>query len=86
QAKNELGLKEEVSEDEIKKAYLEKAKEFHPDACLNNVDKENFNRIHNAYHTLLDYSAGVRQSSKEGNIFLSKEKVLENLILVKIKE
>ncbi|MBL7113637.1 MAG: GvpL/GvpF family gas vesicle protein [Bacteroidales bacterium] len=86
QAKNELGLKEEVSEDEIKKAYLEKAKEFHPDACLNNGDKENFNRINNAYHTLLDYSAGVRQSSKEGNIFLSKEKVLENLILVKIKE
>ena len=86
QAKNELGLKEEVSEDEIKKAYLEKAKEFHPDVCLDNGDKENFNRINNAYHTLLDYSAGVRQSSKEGSIFLSKEKVIENLILVKIKE
>ncbi|MCX6233325.1 MAG: GvpL/GvpF family gas vesicle protein [Bacteroidetes bacterium] len=86
QAKNELGLKEEVSEDEIKKAYLEKAKEFHPDACLDHGDKENFNRINNAYHTLLDYSAAVKQSSKEENISLAKEKVIENLILVKIKE
>jgi len=86
QAKSELGLKDEISDSEIKKAYLEKAKEFHPDACLDNGDQENFNRINKAYHTLLDYSVAARQSSKEENIFLSKEKVLENLILVKIKE
>lgn len=86
QAKEELELGIETSESEIKKAYLEKAKLFHPDAHLKNNDEENFNRINKAYHTLIDYSALVRQSSKEGLISLAKEKVLDNLILVKIKE
>jgi len=85
-AKSELGLKDEIAEDEIKKAYLEQAKKFHPDACLHNVDKEHFNQITNAYHTLLDYSAAVRQSSRKENISLSIEKIMDNLILVKIKE
>lgn len=86
QAKKELGLPEETSESEIKKAYLEKAKEFHPDAHLENADEENFNRINKAYHTLLDYLASVRQSAKENVISLAKEKVIENLILVKMKK
>jgi len=86
QAKKELGVKEETSESEIKKAYLEKAKIFHPDAHLDNGDEENFNKINKAYHTLLDYLAAARQSSKEGLLSLEKEKVNENLILVTIKE
>ena len=86
QAGKELGIKEKTTENEIKKAYLEKAKLFHPDAHLNNGDEESFNRITMAYHTLLDYSATVRQSSKEEYILLAKETVIENLILVKIKE
>lgn len=86
QAKKELELREETSESEIKKAYLEKAKLFHPDAHQDNGYEENFNRIKKAYHTLLDYSAGARQSSEENLISLAKEKVIENLILVKIKE
>lgn len=85
-AKIELGLREETSESEIKKAYLKKAKLFHPDTNLEKVDEENFNKINKAYHTLLDYSAVARQSSKEDLISLAKEKVKENLILVKIKE
>jgi len=86
QAKEELKLGVETSESEIKKAYLGKAKLFHPDAQLKNDDEENFNRINKAYHTLIDYSVAVRQSSKEDLISLAKEKVLDNLILVKIKE
>ena len=86
QAKEELKLGVETSESEIKKAYLGKAKLFHPDAHLKNDDEENFNRINKAYHTLIDYSVAVRQSSKEDLISLAKEKVLDNLILVKIKE
>ena len=85
-ARKELGIKEKTTENEIKKAYLEKAKLFHPDNSDDNGDTENFNRINKAYHTLLDYSAAARQSSKEELISLIKEKVLENLILVKIKE
>ncbi|MCK9422962.1 MAG: GvpL/GvpF family gas vesicle protein [Bacteroidales bacterium] len=86
QAKKELGLREETSESEIKKGYLNKAKLFHPDNSQNTDDSENFNTIQNAYHILLDYSAAVRQSLKEEYFSLAKEKVKENLILVKIKE
>ncbi len=86
EARKELGMKETTTESEIKKAYLEKAKLFHPDAQLENGDEKNFNRINKAYHTLLDYSAAARQSSKDDVISLAKEKVIENLTLVKIKE
>jgi hypothetical protein len=84
-AKIELALKDETMESDIKKAYLEKAKLFHPDTLADNSNDENFNRINKAYHTLLDYSAAVRKSSKNGFISLAKESVNENLILVKIK-
>lgn len=85
-AKKDLDLSEEISENEIKKAYFSKAGLLHPDKSQNKNGEDDFNRINNAYHTLLEYSLAVRQSSKEKNIFLSKEKVQENLILVKIKE
>jgi hypothetical protein len=84
-AKLELALKDETMESDIKKAYLEKAKLFHPDTLHENGNEENFNRINKAYHTLLDYSEAVRKSSKSGFISLIKERVIENLILVKIK-
>jgi hypothetical protein len=86
QAKKELGIKEKTTENEIKKAYLEKAKLFHPDNCQENGAIENFNMILNAYRLLLDYASAVRQLSKEEYISLVKETVMENLILVKIKE
>ena len=85
-ARQDLGLKEETTESEIKKAYLEKVKQFHPDLQHDNNDDENFNRINKAYHNVLDYSAAVRQSSKEGFISLSKDIVVGNMILIKIKE
>ncbi|NQU86932.1 MAG: GvpL/GvpF family gas vesicle protein [Mariniphaga sp.] len=82
----ELELKEETSESEIKKAFLEKARLFHPDVNADNSDVETFNRINEAYHTLLDYSASERQNSKEGFFSLAKEEISKNLILIKIKE
>ena len=85
-AGKELGLKEETSESEIKQAYLDKARLFHPDAHPENYGQERFNTIRKAYQTMIDYSAAVRQSSKEGMIPLGKEILTENLILVKIKE
>ncbi len=85
-ARKELGLKEKTIESEIANAYLEKSKSLLPE----NMDvpgcTDNLNVIHNAYHTLLDYSAAVRQSPNDEFISLTKEKVSENLILVKIKD
>jgi hypothetical protein len=86
EARKELGMKETTTESEIRKAYLEKAKICHPDNSLDNGDTKKFLMVQNCYHTLLDYSAAVRQSSKEGFISLAKEKVIENRVLVKIKE
>jgi hypothetical protein len=85
QANIELGLKEETSEQAIKKAYLKKAKLFHPDVNLKKGEEEYFNSITKAYHTLLDYSAVARQSQKTDNNSLMNEKIHDNLILVKIK-
>jgi hypothetical protein len=85
-AKKELGLGDETTESEIKKAYLEKAKLFHPDTNQTVDTEESFSRINKAYHILLDYSMATRQSSKVDSIFLTKEKVSSNLILIKIKE
>ncbi|MEI6436368.1 MAG: GvpL/GvpF family gas vesicle protein [Bacteroidota bacterium] len=85
-ARKDLGLAEETSENEIKKAYLAKAGLMHPDKSQNNQGGDDFNRIKNAYQTLLEYSLAVRQGSNDNIIFLSEEKVVKNLILVKIKE
>ncbi len=85
-AKKDLGLTDNSSVSEIKKAYLEKAKLFHPDTQLENGDKESFDKINKAYRTLLNYSAAVRQTSKEDSIGITHDKVKENLILVKIKD
>ena len=86
QARKELGMNEKTTETEIKQAYLEKAKLFHPDAAQNNGDTRNFLMIQKAYQTLLDYSAAVQQSLKVETIPLAKEQVMENLVLVKIRD
>ena len=86
QAKKELGLSEIISEAEIKKAYQEKAKEFHPDVNQSNGNEDHFNRIKKAYHTLLEYLEAANFASQENVISMPDKKVIENLILVKIKE
>jgi hypothetical protein len=86
QARIMLELEKETTESEIKKAYLNKARLFHPDADLENNDEIIFNNISKAYHTLLEYSVSARQSSKEDIISLAKEHVIKNSFLVKIKE
>jgi len=86
QARLVLGLRDEITESEMKKAYLEKARLFHPDSPQEKGDVDNFNRITSAYHTLLDFTAVARQKSNDEYISFAKENVVENLVLVKIKE
>lgn len=86
QAKKELGLSESSSEAEIKRAYQEKAKEFHPDVNQDNNTVDHFNRIKKAYQTLLEYLEAANLASKENAVPMNNEKTIENLILVKIKE
>lgn len=85
-AKKELGLGVNSSESEIKKAYQEKAKEFHPDISQGNENKDNFNRIKKAYHTLIEYSEAASHAISKQVDTLVKENETENMIVVKIKE
>lgn len=82
----ELGLTEVMSESNIKKAYLRKAKIFHPDAQMIEGNEESFTRINQAYHTMLDYSSAAKHSSNTDWVTQTSEGRFENLFLVKIKD
>jgi hypothetical protein len=86
QAKKALGLTKEISQDEIKKAYQEKAKELHPDSNKESSHQEGFTKINKAYKMLLEYSEIARETSKEHIKSQEKQNEVEDLILVRIKE
>jgi len=49
-----LGVSEDASQDEIKKAYRKKAKKYHPDSNKETSDEEKFKKINKAYDVLGD--------------------------------
>jgi molecular chaperone DnaJ len=49
-----LGVSEDASQDEIKKAYRKKAKKYHPDSNSDTADEEKFKKINKAYDVLSD--------------------------------
>ncbi|PSG99983.1 MAG: molecular chaperone DnaJ [Nanohaloarchaea archaeon SW_4_43_9] len=49
-----LGVGEDASQDEIKKAYRKKAKKYHPDSNSDTADEEKFKKINKAYDVLSD--------------------------------
>jgi DnaJ-class molecular chaperone with C-terminal Zn finger domain len=50
----QLGVSEDASQDEIKKAYRKKAKKYHPDSGGDTADEEKFKKINKAYDVLSD--------------------------------
>lgn len=85
-AKRELGLNEEPLEPVVRRAYLDYARVFHPDSHQDNGDDERFKRIRMAYHTLLEYSMAVKQSSEIEAASLINEKDIQKMFLVKVKD
>jgi hypothetical protein len=85
-AKRELGLNGEPLEPVVKRAYLDYARLFHPDAPHDNGGEERFKRIRMAYHTLLEYSLAVKQSSEIESNSLINEKTIQKMFLVKVKD
>lgn len=64
-----LGIKQSVSQREIKKAYRQQAKQWHPDYCKEPNTSEQFGRIQSAYEILKNpivrakYNAGLELES-----------------------
>jgi hypothetical protein len=70
----------------VKRAYLNYARLFHPDSHRDNGDEERFKRIRMAYHTLLEYSMAVKQSSEIESATLINEQTIKKMFLVKVKD
>lgn len=60
-----LGVKKDATLEDIKKAYREKAKQFHPDANPSIQAKEQFRQIHEAYIYLLETDKRKQHDSKK---------------------
>ena len=70
-ARKTLGLEEDATLEEIKKAYRRLACEYHPDKCKDEKKKECeeiFKKIAHANDVLMAYCAGYRYSFKEKDV------------------
>lgn len=65
-----LGISQSASDDEIKKAYRELARKYHPDNYQNNpladLAEEKMKEINEAYDTITKQRSGVRQNTGTG--------------------
>ena len=71
EARELLGLEEDATMEEIKKAYRGLAYKYHPDKCKDAEKKkceEVFKRISNANDILMNYCAGYKYSFKKKDV------------------
>ena len=62
-----LGIKEDASDEQIKKAYRYKVKLYHPDANPDSDTREYYIRIQSAYEYLLNQQASGVSMNRSGN-------------------
>ena len=71
EARKLLGLEEDATLEEIKKAYKKLALKYHPDRCKDEKKKEceeMFKKIAHANDILIAYRSGYRYSFKEKDV------------------
>lgn len=81
---NTLGVKKDATDQEIKKAYKEKAMETHPDKGGNT---EAFDQVHKAYLTLSQPHSRKRYDETgtvDDNCFMSKEERIQKLAVERV--
>ena len=62
-----LGVSRDASEDDIKRAYRQLAKKYHPDVNKEPNAEEKFKQIQNAYQQALDYKKNGNASWQSFN-------------------
>ena len=71
-----LGVDRNATDDEIKKAYRALSRKYHPDANVNNPDKdaveEKFKQVQNAYDTIMRIRKGEDPSMGGSSPFLMR--------------
>jgi len=70
-----LGLNDSAGEDDIRRAYRNLAKQFHPDINSDPSAHDRFLEIHEAYEYLIDPSRRTRTTSGSRSAPLSKEEL-----------
>ncbi|BFZ01019.1 hypothetical protein BsWGS_04058 [Bradybaena similaris] len=60
-----LGVTTECTEDELRTAFLKKAKDYHPDGQMSTSDASKFVQVQDAYKTALDHKRGQASLAKE---------------------
>ena len=78
-----LGVSEDASQDEIKKAYRKKAKKYHPDSNKDSADEEKFKKINKAYDVLSDEDKRKKydrfgKQGVEGNARAGQQRAAQN--------
>ncbi|QKQ98730.1 molecular chaperone DnaJ [Candidatus Nanohaloarchaea archaeon] len=78
-----LGVSEDASQEEIKKAYRKKAKKYHPDSNSDSADEEKFKKINKAYDVLSDEEKRKKydrfgKQGVEGNARAGQQRASQN--------
>jgi len=88
-ARHIMGLGDTASAEEIKKAFQHAAQVTHPDHCAQTVEakdaERSFNDLNSARRIVLEYALCCEQTAKTPQIIFSEEKVLQNSLLVKVR-
>lgn len=67
-----LGVSRDASEDDIKRAYRQLAKKYHPDVNKEPNAEEKFKQIQNAYQQALDYKRTAMLPGRASTAISSK--------------
>lgn len=74
-----LGVSQDASEEEIKKAYRKLSRMYHPDANINNPNKaqaeEKFKEIQQAYQQIMKQARAGQQPLRQSGLWLREQRL-----------